>query len=156
MPFKKGYSGNPATQFKKGHRQSAEIRAKMSVAAKGKKRPWAGKYKRDPLKEVIRIEAVRKSLKRPEVRKKISEALKGEKNYLWKGDNVGYVALHDWVNKWLGKPNKCEFCKTEGLTGRHINWANKSREYKRDLEDWLRLCVPCHREYDGGQAWNKS
>ena len=73
---------------------------------------------------------------------------KGDKNPSWKGDNVGYNGLHTWVNKTLGKPDTCEECGKSGLSKKHINWANKSHEYKRDLTDWLRLCVPCHRVYD--------
>ena len=72
----------------------------------------------------------------------------GAKSYNWKGDNVGYQALHSWVNRMLGKPCTCEHCGKTGLVGKHIQWANKSQEYKRDITDWLRLCVPCHRNYD--------
>ena len=72
----------------------------------------------------------------------------GEKNYLWKGENVGYRVLHLWVNRHLGKPTQCEHCKKDGLTGRKIHWANKSGKYLRDLSDWLRLCVKCHKIYD--------
>lgn len=87
-----------------------------------------------------------------ENRKKISKTLTGkyvgEKAYQWKGENVGYCALHIWVKKHLGQPTKCEHCEKDGLTGHQIHWANKSGEYKRDLTDWLRLCVKCHRKYD--------
>lgn len=71
-----------------------------------------------------------------------------ERHPNWKGDNVGYVALHMWVARNLGKPDMCEHCGKSGLQGKRINWANKSREYKRDLNDWLRLCIHCHRQYD--------
>ncbi len=60
-----------------------------------------------------------------------------------------YQRLHRWVNKELGKPEKCEHCGLDGLTGRKINWASKSRLYKWDLTDWLRLCAKCHAKYDG-------
>jgi len=71
----------------------------------------------------------------------------GEKNQNWKGDDVGYVGLHNWVNRYLGKPTTCEHCG-KNFTGHRIGWANKSGEYKRDLNDWLRLCGKCHRQYD--------
>jgi hypothetical protein len=71
-----------------------------------------------------------------------------EKSCLWKGDNVSYIGLHAWVVKRLGKPNKCELC---GRIGKRLEWANKSREYKRDLNDWIRLCYSCHEKYD--QVW---
>lgn len=65
----------------------------------------------------------------------------------WKGDNVGYFALHDWVEKVLGKPKRCVSC---GLCNQNrvYHWANLSGKYKRREEDWARMCVPCHRRYD--------
>lgn len=69
---------------------------------------------------------------------------KGESNIKWKGDKVGYFGLHTWVQRSLGKATKCSEC---GSTG-NVQWANKSWEYKRDLEDWLELCFKCHRRYD--------
>ena len=71
----------------------------------------------------------------------------GEKHWAWKGDKVGRTALHDWVKHRLGRPNKCAVCKT--TTAKKYEWANLSREYKRDLRDWKRMCVSCHRKYDG-------
>lgn len=62
-----------------------------------------------------------------------------------KGDAVGYSALHDWVERVLGKPNKCEHC---GVTDKRMEWANKSHEYKRVKDDWIRLCKKCHVKYD--------
>lgn len=56
------------------------------------------------------------------------------------------VVLHNWVKRNLGKPNKCDFCQT--TEKRMYHWANRSGDYKRELSDWLRLCVPCHKNYD--------
>jgi hypothetical protein len=70
---------------------------------------------------------------------------KGKDNPSWKGDNVGYIPLHSWVYRELGKPVKCEHCgAVVGLV-----WANKSMTYKRDLTDWIPLCKKCHAKYDG-------
>ena|SRR3990167_654594 len=80
----------------------------------------------------------------------ITEFKKGqtadEKNAAWKGDNVGYVALHKWVARKRGKPQQCEHCKT--TKAKQFDWANKSGKYLRNLNDWLRLCVSCHHKYD--------
>lgn len=73
---------------------------------------------------------------------------KFEAHYAWKGDGVGYRALHQWVEEVLGKPDSCEHCFIDGLSGRGIHWANKSGEYKRERSDWLRLCAKCHKKYD--------
>lgn len=92
----------------------------------------------------------------PETKKKLSLSLKGKKHYwiadekhpMWRGDRVKYIGLHMWIARKLGKPDTCEHCGRSNLSGRFIQWANKSREYKRELSDWLRLCVPCHKSYD--------
>lgn len=69
-----------------------------------------------------------------------------EKSWAWKGDNVGREALHNWVQKHLGKPKRCEHCNT--TKAKKFEWANKSQKYKRDLTDWIRLCTKCHWKYD--------
>lgn len=71
----------------------------------------------------------------------------GERHWAWKGDEVGYTALHYWVKRRLGTPHKCEHCGD--INASKYEWANKSHQYRRDLHDWLRLCTSCHRKYDG-------
>lgn len=72
----------------------------------------------------------------------------GEKSPHWKGDKVGYAALHDWIVRCLGQPDACSHCLKSGLKGKQIHWANKSQQYRRDLNDWIRLCARCHKKYD--------
>lgn len=75
----------------------------------------------------------------------------------WKGDKVGKPALHNWVERQLGKPKKCEHCNTE--TAKCFDWSNISQEYKRDINDWQRLCRKCHSSYDKNVRlikWKKS
>lgn len=55
-----------------------------------------------------------------------------------------YDGLHDWVERVLGKPDKCEFCGGN----KHLEWSNKSGEYKLLKNDWQRLCKKCHCRYD--------
>lgn len=73
----------------------------------------------------------------------------GEKNKEWKGNNVGYQALHDWVKKRFKKPDFCPQCHSS----KYIQLANISFEYKRDLSDWMYLCASCHRYYDRKNGW---
>jgi hypothetical protein len=82
------------------------------------------------------------------------EKITGEKHFLWKGNNVGYFALHSWISRNKGKPSKCERC---GKKKKKYEWANISGEYKRDLNDYESLCVACHRIKDlkGHIPWNK-
>jgi hypothetical protein len=80
--------------------------------------------------------------------KNLKGFMANEKNAGWKGNNVGYFSLHAWVNRYLGKPTKCEHCGKDGLTGHQIQWANTNHKYKRNLKDWIRLCAMCHQKYD--------
>lgn len=88
-----------------------------------------------------------KGLMKPNSGSFTSDSTSGENNTNWKGDDVGYFALHSWVQRTLGRAKICENCgKTE-----RVQWANKSREYKREVADWLQLCYWCHRKYDTGK-----
>ena len=72
----------------------------------------------------------------------------GEKNGMWKGDNIGYRGIHYRIKTILGSPTKCEHCGKDGLTNKKIDWANKDHKYRLVKKDWIRLCKPCHRIYD--------
>lgn len=74
-----------------------------------------------------------------------SIARSGPDHHNWKGDEVGYQALHSWVRRKLGSASSCELCDNE--TGR-FEWSNISGEYKRDTSDWRSLCAKCHRRVD--------
>lgn len=65
-----------------------------------------------------------------------------ERHGLWKGDKAGYIALHSWVERKLGRPQKCDKCGT-GLSKR-FEWHNIDGRYERDLNGWERLCTTCH------------
>ncbi len=71
----------------------------------------------------------------------------------WKGDEVGYDALHDWVQKYGSlkygnKINVCEHCGETKIGKYKMDWASKEHKYIRDLSEWLRLCRKCHAKYD--------
>lgn len=94
--------------------------------------------------------------KRPEVKEKMKKIdrtyLKGSSNINWKGDFVGYYALHCWIKSNFGKPVVCEFC---GKTKGRLHWANKSGDYTRNKSDWIQLCPTCHYAYDKGMGFRK-
>ena len=73
---------------------------------------------------------------------------KDENHPRWKGDGVGYDALHSWIQRKLGKAQTCIICKGAKTPTKTFQWANISREYKRVLEDWVELCSSCHRIFD--------
>ena len=131
-----GYSRLTGENPFKGKRRAPfteEHKRKMSLAMKGRKAWNKGK------------KGVQKCSKA--TREKMSISHRDERHWAWKGDSVGYHALHRWVQKHLGTGNKCEHCK-EDFSGRFIQWANKSGKYKRRTDDWIRLCARCHYKYD--------
>jgi hypothetical protein len=67
------------------------------------------------------------------------------KNGQWKGDEVGYGALHYYIKHYLPKPKICSHCKSEG----YIDLCNISGLYKRNFGDWEWLCRKCHMKKDG-------
>ncbi|MEK7120476.1 MAG: hypothetical protein AAB840_00095 [Patescibacteria group bacterium] len=80
---------------------------------------------------------------------------KDEKHPEWKGELASYVAKHQWVTRWKGKPRKCEMCST--TKAKHYEWANISGKYLRDLDDYMRLCKSCHHKFDNisEKIWKK-
>lgn len=74
---------------------------------------------------------------------------RGEKNSSWRGPDAGYEALHTRVEVKRGKPSICGHCGTEDPAVRY-EWANMTGHYE-DVEDFERLCVPCHRKFDAGR-----
>lgn len=76
--------------------------------------------------------------------KKVSDA----KNYAWKGEQVSYRGLHQWVRRKKGLPTKCTNCGKESEKPRIIQWANVDRMYRRNLEDFIALCCSCHKFHD--------
>lgn len=75
----------------------------------------------------------------------ISELKKGNKNPMWKGNNVGYDSLHRWIERNKPKIELCENCNKE----KSYDLANISGEYKRDIDDYKWLCRRCHMKEDG-------
>lgn len=69
----------------------------------------------------------------------------GPDNPQWKGAEVGYQSLHEWVKVYFVKPELCECCKKKPP----MDLANISGNYLRDLSDWEYLCRSCHMRKDG-------
>lgn len=105
-----------------------------------------GIYTKETLKQMS------KTMKKVAVEKGFGKWMKGkdlrELSGNWKGEEVGYGALHDWVRRRLGTPNKCSQCGLVSDRPRMMHWASLSRQYKRDLQDWIRLCAKCHKDFD--------
>jgi len=57
---------------------------------------------------------------------------------------LSYSGLHAWIKRQLGKANKCFICEDT----KTVDWANKSHQYKKDINDWIALCRKHHIQYD--------
>lgn len=150
--------------MRKGSHQTAESKLLMSRALKKK---WQdAKYsehqsivhKANPstywLGKKRNVETLKKM---SENRKGIPAWNKGKKSPLderhpfWKGDEVSYRNLHRWVERKLGKANRCIQCGLDKIPMgrvRYFQWANISKQYKRDISDWKQLCIKCHKAFD--------
>lgn len=72
----------------------------------------------------------------------------GEESCNWKGEDILYGSMHDWVRSWKGVPTTCEGCGKTGFKRSQIHWANKDHKYRKILDDYIRLCAKCHWSYD--------
>lgn len=118
-----------------GKRLSEESKKKISEALIGKR------------KSLAHIQKLKANCKPNITSFKLGhKGFSGERSGHWKGDNVGYDGVHDWLDTYFNK-KECEFC---GALER-LQWANKDGKYRRIREDYFVLCVKCHKKYD----WNK-
>lgn len=74
----------------------------------------------------------------------LSKKLGGKQHHLYKEEGFSYSAVHNWLRYNFGKADRCDFCGSN----RNIDWANKSHNYTRELNDWIKLCKKCHWKYD--------
>ena len=150
IPWNKGLKGKQVAWNKgipsgyKGIPRTEETRKAISEAKKGKPNGLLGRTR--TLQERINISIGKKGKPSPlkGIKRNKDTLLKfkyGKDNVNWKGDEVGYAALHDWVTRKLGTPNVCNNCSE---VHNRCHWHNVSKRYKRDLTDWVRLCPRCH------------
>jgi len=140
--LRKIHGGN---KYHLGYHHSEESKRKMGLANIGKSHSMSKEGKK-------RLSLLHRG--KPlsqEHRKKLSEAHIGkqcnENNPLWKGEKATRAPKHVWVYRHKGKPQTCVNC---GATckERKLNWANVNHKYHRNLDDYISLCIFCHRQYD--------
>ena len=138
-PWNKGLRGDPRNKgFTKKHTE--ETKEKISKLLKGKT-PW-NKGTNGIMK------AWNKGLKVPQIT--------GINNPNWKGDKANYYSIHSWVYRHKGKALVCELCGKSSENPRKIQWSNKDHKYLRNLDDWVSLCIRCHRKHDSKLRLNNS
>lgn len=130
----KGIHLSPKTEFKKGVRNSP-----TTEFEKGHKP----------------ISPIKKGEHRGEKTEFTTKRVKGEQNFKWKGDEVGYFASHAWMVREYGRACLCEnrengifeFICTQ--KSKSFDWAFTKKEgYKRDRSLYIQLCHSCHLRYD--------
>lgn len=143
--FVKGYSYSPETQFQKEQIPWNKGKTYKTKPLSEKTKEKIGKANKAKMKKLWQDKKYRVKMSMAHMGK-----MMGGLHPSWKGNRVGYSALHDWVRGQLGKPKRCCNCG-----GNHkLHWANKSGKYKRKISDWIQLCYSCHREYDSNsQRW---
>jgi len=105
---------------------SAEQKAKISKARMGRKLSQATKDKMSKPKTAEHCSNIAKS-----------QVLDNSTNY---------NTLHNRVRKLRGTPSKCEHC---GTTDKRVyHWSNKDHVDYQNMDNYQRLCVPCHKKYD--------
>lgn len=98
------------------------------------------------------VAANRQRVRSPESRAKMA----GARNPNWRGDEVGYIGLHIWLRRHKTRTGVCERCGAtpSPMKGMSVgtDFANKSGEYRRDVDDFWELCQVCHARVDRGEV----
>ena len=139
---------------KKGFKHSEETKQKM-------RKPHIGGVYIFTENRKAALKKVHAMTRSEEWKKRIGDANRGrhkgeprigyqqENHGQWKGDTASYCAIHNWVRRWYGTPKECSHCGT--TKAKKFEWANKSGKYKRDINDYARLCTSCHRLQHSGK-----
>jgi hypothetical protein len=111
----------------------------------------------------VTLKALQMKAKRLNIKRKIWNN-QNSNNGAWKGDNVSYTSLHQWIRNHKPKPELCEECRKI----KPYDLANISGKYRRDINDFEWLCRKCHMKKDnrleflhnagfqkGQKSWNK-
>ena len=79
-----------------------------------------------------------------------------ERCHNWRGDNIAYRGLHQWIVSNYGKADKCNNREKQilkfacSLKSKKFEWAKlKRKRYERKVENYIQLCKSCHNKYDG-------
>ena len=127
-----------------GKTHSEETKRKISEAKKGKKRqPFSEEHRR-------KIGDKHRGKKLSEEHRLIAlQNLKpryGENNNFWKGDDVGYIALHQWIWRNAPKPKdrSCQMCHQVPFR----EAANITGILNREFKNWAWFCRKCHKLFD--------
>lgn len=155
MAKAKGYG-----KWMTGKKLSDETKLKLSHISKGKpftgtKANWVGKKHSEESKKKM-SESAKGKVVSLETRKKISEALSGEKAPNWQGGKTleNYTIRHTlnyrlWREEVFKRDDyTCVLCGIRGgdLNADHIKPFSQFPDLRFDVNNGRTLCVPCHRK----------
>jgi hypothetical protein len=158
-----------------GKKQSEETRRKISKSHKGKKKPWAGKYKHKLLTEEHRNnigKGLTGRIVSLKTRCKISKSLlghpgiKGEKNKRWKGGITPInIKIRNSIEYKLWRKSvferdryTCIWCgdsRGGNLNADHIKPFADYPELRFAIDNGRTLCVNCHKKTESYGRNNK-
>jgi len=114
-----------------GHKVSVETRKKISLSLQGK-----------TLSQETREKISKSSIGRI-VPDHVAEKSRGTNNGNWR-ELVGYTQAHRWARKTIKKSGVCNHCYETKKT----DLANISKQYYKEISDWIELCRACHIKFD--------
>lgn len=135
-----------------GYLNSAETRAKISAAQRGKTASEETRKKLSILSKGRKLSPAH-SKAFTDAAHLANRNIRNEQRYNWTGSAVGYFALQAWVGRAKGKPHACELCGTQ--KEQRYYWISRSGQRLRDLDDWMGVCIPCRRKQQVIIPWNK-
>ena len=108
------------------------------------------RYKPHSLETKLKMSKSHKGLNTWSKGRKLSEEHKrkikeNHAHAAFKGNNIKYAAIHMRLKTQRFKPKECVYC---GEDKKRIEWAAISHIATTNLDDYIPLCVKCHRIYD--------
>lgn len=80
----------------------------------------------------------------------LQKGTRGRNHPMWKGNKVGYKAIHNWLHTRFGSANRCENIRCSKKS-KSFQWAKlRKKRYERKRRNYWMLCYSCHKKYDIG------
>lgn len=124
--MKKGSKHSPETIRRIRESVSGDKNPMYGVRFFGKNNPFYGKTHSSKTRQII------------------SDGMRNEKNYGWKGEMVGNKALHVWIRKNKPRPDLCDDCHIKPPK----DVATIDGKYIRNIDYFRWLCASCHLKLD--------
>jgi hypothetical protein len=72
-------------------------------------------------------------------------------------NSVNYFNIHQWLKRHYGKASKCENKGCINTAATKFEWAlKKGMNHERNINNYLQMCISCHRAYDMTEEHKKN